>query len=205
MPDSLRYQITVSLLLILVLLVMPGPALAGSVSTDLGKPLGEPEIAQYAITIFSDGTNLPSGQGSVAQGAALYKNQCAMCHGERGIEGPAARLAGSDGWFSLSDPLRVLRIRKYPILLISVGGLWPYATTIYDYIRRAMPHYAPKSLSNDEVYALTAQILYLNDLVDEETVLDKKSILKVVMPGKERSVSAWNEPLSVTAASAVEN
>jgi cytochrome c len=170
---------------------MAGTLSAEDINTDLGKPLGEAEITQYAITIFPDGSNLPPGQGSVAQGAELYQNQCSMCHGERGIEGPAARLAGSDGWLSASDPLRVLRIRKYPILLISVGGLWPHATTIYDYIRRAMPHYAPKSLSNDEVYALTAYVLYLNDLVDEETVLNKKNILEVVMPGKERSVSAW--------------
>lgn len=185
---------------------MPSPVSADTVSTNLGKPLGESEIKQYAITIFPDGTNLPPGQGTVAQGAALYKNQCAMCHGARGIEGPAARLAGSDGWFSVSDPLRVLRIRKYPILLNSVGGLWPHATTIFDYIRRAMPHYAPKSLDNDEVYALTAQVLYLNDLVDEENVLNEKSILKVVMPGRERSVSAWGEPLPVTApSSAAEN
>ena len=176
------------------MLLISSPVFADDIITDLGKPLPEPEISQYSITIFPDGTNLPTGQGSVSHGATLYKNQCTMCHGERGIEGPAARLAGSDGWFSLSDPLRALRIKKYPILLISVGGMWPHATTIFDYIRRAMPHYAPKSLGNDEVYALTAHILYLNDLVDEETVLDKNSILKVLMPGKARSVSAWHGP-----------
>jgi cytochrome c len=189
MSDSLSHPIVIGVLLLLA--VIASPLSADSTNTDLGKPLGEAEITQYAITIFPDGTNLPPGQGSVVQGAKLYQNQCSMCHGKQGIEGPAARLAGSDGWFSPSDPLRVLRIRKYPILLISVGGLWPHATTIYDYIRRAMPHYAPKSLSDDEVYALTAYVLYLNDLVEEETVLDKKNILEVVMPGKERSVSAW--------------
>ena len=159
----------------------------------LGEPLTLSEIRPYSITIFPDGTNLPKGQGSVQQGALLYKTQCSMCHGERGIEGPAARLAGSDGWFSFSDPLRVLRIKKYPILLISVGGLWPYATTIYDYIRRAMPHYAPKSLSNDEVYALTAHLLHLNDIIEGNTVLDEQRILELTMPAKSRSVSAWTE------------
>ncbi len=74
-----------------------------------------------------------------------------------------------------------------------MGGLWPYATTIFDYIRRAMPHFAPKSLSNDEVYAITAYVLYLNDMIDEKTVLDKQSILKIVIPGKARSISAWPE------------
>ncbi|MEH6447803.1 MAG: cytochrome c [Oleispira sp.] len=160
---------------------------------DLGKPLTAAEINQYSITVFPDGTNLPIGQGSVDQGRVLYKNQCMMCHGEEGIEGPAARLAGSDGWFSFSDPLRILRIEKHPVLLISVGSLWPYATSIFDYIRRAMPHYSPKSLDDNQVYALTAYLLYLNDLVPESAVLDVENILNVQMSGKERSVMVWPE------------
>jgi len=160
---------------------------------NLGEPMSEAEIAPYAITIFPDGRNLPAGQGSVAQGAALYHAQCEVCHGESGIEGPAARLAGSDGWFSFSDPLRALRIKKYPILLISVGSLWPHVTSIFDYVRRAMPHYAPKSLHNDEVYALTAYILHLNNLLDAQSNLNQVNILHVSMPGKERSVSAWQD------------
>ncbi len=160
---------------------------------NLGSPLMQTEIEKFSITIFPDGSNLPSGKGSVMQGATIYKNQCMSCHGKEGIEGPAARLAGSDGWASFSDPLRVLRIRDNPILLISVGGLWPYATTIYDYIRRAMPQYAPKSLTNNEVYALTAYILYLNDLLGQAAELDKKGIVKITMPGKQRSVNAWQE------------
>ena len=79
----------------------------------------------------------------MAQGARLYQAQCAACHGPRGIEGPAARLAGSDGWMGWDDPLRLLRIRKYPLLIQSVGARWPYATTLFDYVRRAMPDHAP--------------------------------------------------------------
>jgi len=157
---------------------------------NFGELISKDEIAPYDITIFPNGENLPVGRGSVKQGQQLYAAQCAMCHGESGIEGPAARLAGSDGWFEFNDPLRILRIDKYPILLISVGGLWPYATSIFDYIRRAMPHYAPKSLTNNESYALTAHILYLNDIIDDETVLDKSSLLMVSMPAKERSFIA---------------
>jgi len=160
---------------------------AQDINTNLGKDLLQSEIETYAITVFPDGTNLPLGRGTVVQGAALYKNGCSMCHGSRGIEGPAARLVGQDGWFSLTDPLRVLRIKQYPILLISVGGLWPHATTIFDYIRRAMPHHAPKSLSNNEAYALTAYLLYRNGLIDEQTTLDRQSILKVTMPAQARS------------------
>jgi len=157
---------------------------------NFGEAISEDEIALFDITIFPNGENLPLGQGSVKQGEELYAAQCAMCHGASGIEGPAARLAGNDGWFAFNDPLRILRIDKYPILLISVGGLWPHATSIFDYIRRAMPHYAPKSLTNNESYALTAHILYLNDIVDDDAVLDRSSILLVTMPAKERSFIA---------------
>ncbi len=167
--------------------------LYSNLKTDLAQPLSQNEIEKFNITVFPDGTNLPMGQGSALQGELLYQNQCSTCHGESGIEGPAARLAGSDGWFSLSDPLRVLRIDKYPILLISVGGLWPYATSIFDYIRRAMPHYAPKSLDNNSSYALTAYILFLNGIIDKETLLNKSSIMNVNMPAKERTVLAWPE------------
>jgi len=164
-----------------------------NLAIQLAKPLLEKEIKPFEITVFPNGKNLPTGQGSVLQGKALYKTQCLMCHGGQGIEGPAARLSGSDGWFSFSDPLRVLRIDKYPVLLISVGGLWPHATSIFDYIRRAMPHYAPKSLSDDDSYALTAYVLYLNEIIGEEVVLDKNTIMQVTMPGLERSVLAWPE------------
>ncbi len=167
------------------------------VQTQLAQPLTDNELSPFDITVHPNGKNLPTGMGSVGQGKALYEIQCQMCHGEKGIEGPAARLVGSDGWASWSDPLRILRIDKYPVLLISVGGLWPHATSVFDYIRRAMPHYAPKSLSNDQSYSLTAYILYMNDLLGEEatldTTLDKKSIMQVQMSAQPRSVLAWPE------------
>lgn len=157
----------------------------------LGQPLEPEQMARHAITIFPDGRNLPPGQGSVEQGAKLYQAHCAACHGARGIEGPAARLVGSDGFFSLRDPLRVLRIAKYPLLVQSVGASWPYATTLFDYIRRAMPRQAPKSLTDDEVYALTAHLLHCNGLVDSAAVMNKETLPQVVMPGLARTVNAW--------------
>ncbi len=163
------------------------PAHSQDLDINLAQPLLKSEIHDIDITIFPDGKNLPVGQGSVIEGQLLYKNQCQMCHGENGIEGPAARLAGTDGWFSFSDPLRILRIEKYPVLLISVGSLWPYATSIFDYIRRAMPHYAPKSLSDNDSYALTAYILNLNDIVNDTYILDKDTILTIEMPAQKRS------------------
>lgn len=168
-------------------------AQARTLAPALGMPLGEDEIERFSITVFPDGRNLPPGQGSVSQGRRLFQNQCAMCHGANGIEGPASRLAGSDGFFSLSDPLRILRIRKHPRLMLSVGAQWPYATSIFDYVRRAMPHYAPKSLKDDEVYALTAFILYLNRLIEDDATIDRASFPKVIMPGLSRTVSGWPE------------
>ena len=115
----------------------------------------------------------------------------AACHGEKGIEGPATRLAGSDGLFGWDDPLRIVRIKKYPLLIWSMGARWPYATSIFDYVRRAMPHTAPKSLSDDQVYAVTAFLLHLNELVDANAVMDRQALPKVKMPAQGRSVSAW--------------
>jgi len=195
MPNLVRQLYTVCIFLFISILSLKVCAdnLAPMPSINLGQVLTQSEIEKFSITIYPDGKHLPKGEGSVAQGRKLYNNQCKMCHGESGIEGPAARLAGTNGWISFSDPLRILRIKKYPVLLISVGGMWPYATSIYDYIRRAMPHYGPKSLSNDQVYGLTAYILYLNELVDEGARLDETSLPKIKMPSHELGVDAWSD------------
>ena len=157
----------------------------------LGQPLAPADVERHAITVFPDGRNLPAGRGSVEQGARLYAMHCAACHGAKGIEGPAARLAGSDGFIGWSDPLRPLRVRKYPLQVLSVGAMWPYATTVFDYVRRGMPMHAPKSLTDDEVYAITAHLLHLNGLVPGDAIMDKEKLPRVVMPGRDRTVSAW--------------
>jgi cytochrome c len=149
------------------------------------------EVDRYAITIFPDGRNLPPGQGSVARGAQLYVQHCAACHGAQGVEGPASRLVGSDGFIAWNDLLRPLRVRQYPLQVLSVGAMWPYATTVFDYVRRGMPMHAPKSLTDDEVYAVTAHLLHWNGLVAANAVMDKESLPQVVMPGRDRTVSAW--------------
>lgn len=157
----------------------------------LGQPLEAADIERHAITIFPDGRNLPPGQGSVEQGARLYRQQCAACHGASGIEGPAARLAGTDGFIAWSDPLRPLRVRRYPLQVLSVGAMWPYSTTVFDYVRRAMPLHAPKTLTDDEVYALTAHLLHLNRLVPADAVMSRETMPQVVMPGLARTFNAW--------------
>lgn len=154
----------------------------------LGQELRAQELAPYDITVFPNGRNLPSGQGSVTQGAALYARQCASCHGVRGIEGPAARLVGSDGFIGWDDPLRPLRIQKHPLLVQSVGARWAYATTVFDYVRRAMPPHAPKSLDANACYALTAYLMHRNGLLAADAVLDAQSLPRVVMPGAAKTV-----------------
>ena len=178
------------------MLLLAGGAAAATAepAPRLGQPVDTAELARLSITVWPDGRGLPPGHGSVAEGRRLYAARCAACHGATGIEGPSARLAGSDGWFAWSDPLRALRIRRHPLLLLSVGAMWPYATSVFDYVRRAMPHPAPGSLSDEEVYALTAQLLHLNGLLPAGAALDRDTLPMVVMPGLARGVSAWPEP-----------
>jgi len=151
-------------------------AISGVVSA---SPLGigstaTPEmIAGWDIDIRPDGTGLPEGQGSVADGEGLYEAQCASCHGLFG-EG-AGRwpvLAGGEGTLDTLHPEK------------TVGSYWPYASTLWDYIHRAMPYPAPQSLSDDEVYAISAYVLYLNDIVDEDFVATKESFAQVKMPNE---------------------
>ena len=138
----------------------------------LGKQLTPKELAHIAITVFPSGEGLPRGQGTARQGAILYEEQCAACHGTKGTGGTAHKLAGYDGGWS-------------------TGASWPYATSIYDYVRRAMPPFNVKELSDDEVYALTAYILYLNDLSDIDTVHNQSTLPKIDMPAKAYSHSKW--------------
>jgi cytochrome c len=190
----MRKQLTSGLLLALALL---GTALAQTGQAKiigLGQPLEAAQMERFSITVFPDGRNLPPGQGNVVQGAALFQTHCSGCHGAKGIEGPAARLAGSDGFIGWTDPLRLLRIKKYPLLVQSVGARWPYATTLFDYVRRAMPYHAPKSLTDDEVYAITAHLLHMNDLVGRDAVMNRTTLPRVVMPALAKTVSAWVGP-----------
>lgn len=157
----------------------------------LGQPLTPQVLVPHDRTVFPDGRNLPPGQGGVAQGAAVYRVQCAMCHGARGVEGPASRLVGSDGAWGLDEPLRFLRMRDFPLVVMSVGARWPYATTVFDYVRRAMPHHAPKSLGDDDVYAVTAFLLHAQGLVPADAVMNAKTLPQVQMPGLARTRMAW--------------
>jgi cytochrome c len=163
------------------LAVMVGTAAAADPPFGFGRPATPQEIAAADIDVHPDGTGLPAGQGSVEQGAALYATACAACHGERG-EKPldsTLRLIGGQG--TLATPKAVQ----------TVGSYWPYATTLFDYIRRAMPFTAPRSLTPDQAYAVTAYLLSLNGIVPDGTVLDAATLPQVRMPNRDGFVSAY--------------
>ena len=143
--------------------------------------LSDEEINKWSITIYPDGRNLPEGQGSAATGEKLYSMHCIACHGVEGEKGVAPRLKGDLGYQEWGP---------HPLLALTVGA-WPYSTTIFDYVRRGMPHQAPKTLSDPDVYSLTAYILFLNGLIEKQEVLDREKLQSIQMPYLERSFLAW--------------
>jgi mono/diheme cytochrome c family protein len=142
----------------------------------IGRPATAAEIAGWNIDVGRNGSNLPEGRGSVSQGRDVFAQQCASCHGEKGGGGLGDRLVGGQGTLDTPKPIR------------TVGSYWPYATTLFDYIRRAMPQNAPQSLSNEEVYAVSAYILSLNGLIAADAALDAKSLAAIKMPNRDRFV-----------------
>ena len=139
----------------------------------LGRPATQDEIAKIDISIPPDGKGLPSGSGSVAQGAMVFAQKCAVCHGANAEGTPSGdRLVGGIGSLNSANPVK------------TVASYWPYATTVFDYIRRAMPITNPQSLQNDEVYAVTAYILSIDNIVPKDAVLDAGSLPKVQMPNR---------------------
>lgn len=152
---------------------------ANAAGPELGKEVAGEDIAAWDISIAPDGEGLPEGSGSVADGAGLYAEKCASCHGEKGAEGPADPLVGGIGSLTSEAPAK------------TVGSFWPYATTLFDYTRRAMPYDAPQSLNADELYAVTAYVLHLNGLLEADTVLDAASLKAIEMPNKDGFVSYW--------------
>jgi len=139
----------------------------------IGQTPTEELIKAWNIDIAPDGGNLPNGAGSVAQGQKLFADTCAACHGEHGTEGPMDRLVGGKGTLDTKKPI------------MTVGSYWPYATTLYDYIHRAMPLTAPQSLTADQVYAVTAYILNMNKIIPDDAVLDRNSLPAVKMPNRD--------------------
>lgn len=146
-----------------------------------GEAAGPERIAAWDIDIGPAGEGLPAGRGSVERGETLYRLQCVQCHGLRGEGADYEALAGRVP----GDAFPFAEQWRYPI---TVGSYWPYATTLFDYIRRAMPQAAPGTLPPNDVYALTAYVLHLNDLLEPDAALDADSLPRIVMPARDRFV-----------------
>jgi len=154
------------------LLLLSTAALAET--PDLGHPATAEEIAVWDISIGPDGAGLPAGSGTPQQGEVVYVEKCLACHGEKGSGKPNDQLVGGLGTLTGDQPA-----------VKTVGSFWPYATTLFDYVRRAMPFNAPRSLSDDEVYAVCAYILQLNGIIGEGTVMNAQTLAKVQMPNRD--------------------
>ncbi len=150
----------------------------GVLGEQLTPQLGHPVDPIRGSIVSPDGSGLPGGHGSVAEGALIYRSRCSACHGLDGRQKDNA-LAGGIGSLATPEPLK------------TVGSYWPYATTLFDYIARAMPYDSPRSLSANETYALTAYLLWLNDIVDEEASLDATRLREIKMPNRTGFVELW--------------
>jgi S-disulfanyl-L-cysteine oxidoreductase SoxD len=146
---------------------------------DLGKAIDEKDIATWDISIPPSGEGLPPGRGTASQGLVVYGDKCLACHGEDAAGKPVDALVGGVGTLKSKYPQR------------TVGSFWPYATTLFDYIRRAMPYAKSKVLSNDELYAVSAFILSRNGIIAEDFVLDAKTLPQVKMPNRDGFINAW--------------
>jgi cytochrome c len=138
----------------------------------IGRAATPAEIAGWNIDVDRDGNNLPPGSGSVSHGREVFDQQCAACHGAKGEGGIGDQLVGGQGTLATPKPVR------------TVGSYWPYAATLFDYIRRAMPQNAPQSLSNEDVYAVSAYILNLNGLLSADARLDSNILRAIKMPNR---------------------
>ena len=159
--------------LVALALLAAGPAAAQDLS-QLGRPATPAEIAAWDIDVRPDGAGLPEGSGDVVTGEEIYDAQCSMCHGVFG-EG-VGRWPVLMGGFGTLDDTRPVK---------TIGSYWPYLSTVWDYVHRAMPFGAAQSLSDDEVYAVTAYLLYLNDLVDDDFVLSAEALAETRLLNEE--------------------
>lgn len=138
----------------------------------LGRPATDQDVQAWNIDVAPTGEGLPAGQGTAKQGASIFAARCATCHGPTGKEGPMDRLVGGAGTLAGQHPIK------------TIGSYWPYATTLYDYVHRAMPFTSPQSLSPDEVYSVVAWLLYQNGIIAEDVVVDARSLPGISMPNR---------------------
>ena len=162
-------------------LVIAGCAGAAAVveTPNLGQPVREADVAGWDISIPPDGAGLPAGRGTSARGALVYEAKCQSCHGAKGAGQPNDRLVGGQGTLASKAPVR------------TIGSYWPYATTVFDYVRRSMPYTQSQSLTNDEVYAVTAYLLHQNGIIAETDEMNAQTLPKVKMPNRDNFIVVY--------------
>src|SRR5215468_6957405 len=165
--------------LVLAVVLAFGAGTAAAETPGLGKPITEADITAWNIEVLPDGSGLPPGSGTAKQGAPIYAQKCALCHGENGVN-PAP------GFLPLVGPSKFDRIDA-----MKTVPYYKYATTLYDVMRRSMPFPIPKTLTNEELYALSAYILWLNKIIGEDEVMDAKTLPLVKMPNRD-NFSIWD-------------
>jgi cytochrome c553 len=165
-----------SLLALPVLVLAFGAVVAHAEAPGLGQPITEGDVGAWNIEILPDGSGLPPGSGTAKQGAAIFSQKCALCHGENGVN-------PRPGYVPMVGPSKFDRIDT-----MKTVPYYKYATTLYDVMRRSMPYPIPKTLTNDELYALSAYILSLNKIIPEDAVMDAKSLPQVKMPNRDNFI-----------------
>lgn len=164
-----------------VLVLRSSVLLAQQSSPNLGKPVSEADLAAWNIDVMPDGTGLPAGSGTPEEGGKIFAMKCASCHGQGGKGGINAAVIGGQ---PLTNGLETVK---------TIANFWPHASTLFDFTRRAMPWNAPRTLSNDEVYALTAYILSINKIIGEKDVMNAQTLPKVRMPNHDNFITRFPE------------
>jgi len=191
-----RYQVSIKIILLFYLLlssILAADEITNLKETSIHKNMDEffnfgrtatiEEIKEWDLDVSPDGTGLPEGTGTVEEGEILYTSKCLFCHGVNGEGGINERLVSRAGeQFPDEDVACGFECR-------TIGNYWPYATTLYDYILRSMPMNAPGSLTNDEVYSISAYLLYLNRIISEDTQLNAENLKNIVMPARDKFIN----------------
>ena len=164
-----------------VLMLCAGAAIAAG--PNLGKPVSAADLAAWDTSVMPDGSGLPAGSGTAEQGARVYATKCAACHGEEGKGGISSAVTARGPITSINAAEK------------TIANFWPYATTLFDFIRRAMPWQEPRTLTNDEVYALTAYLLSLNKIIGESAVMNAQTLPRVHMPNRDGFIMRFPEKL----------
>ncbi|MEQ8861464.1 MAG: cytochrome c [Pseudomonadales bacterium] len=181
-----RFRRSGSALILLATTTGAGLSTSFAAGPDLGEPLRVEEIEAANLSVLPDGTGLPPGSGAARDGEQVYAVHCRACHGADGGGGPNDALVGGIGSLAGEAAQK------------TIGSYWPYATTVFDYIRRAMPYQQPGTLSADEVYAVTAYLLHQNGIIAVDAVMSAESLPRVEMPNRDGFRSAATAPIGET-------